>query len=155
MEAVSIPLAAPTAGASVAVATSVASPLIYSGTLTALAGIACIGNVLMNEDSSGTRPPNLSPPGAKRRGALRQVKRDEGIPVSSQPDSQLPNLDKRGVPQPGRVYKFTSKDVNNNPIPGSEKYIRDDSKGHYFGSGDPQNRGSHFNGPKKGSHYDY
>ncbi|WP_397458920.1 HNH/endonuclease VII fold putative polymorphic toxin [Pseudomonas asplenii] len=32
--------------------------------------------------------------------------------------------------------------------------IRDDAGGHDFGSGNPQNRGSHFN-DEAGNHYDY
>ncbi|WP_424823298.1 hypothetical protein [Pseudomonas viridiflava] len=32
--------------------------------------------------------------------------------------------------------------------------MRDDAGGHDFGSGNPQNRGSHFN-DEAGNHYDY
>jgi RHS repeat-associated protein len=97
------------------------------------------------------RPPNLSPPGAGRRGAFNQAKRDAGVPTSKSPDRVTPNLDRRGNPQPGRVYEF---DV---PAEGGGTRtvrIRDDAGGHNFGSNNPQNRGPHFNTPD-GGHYDY
>jgi RHS repeat-associated protein len=95
----------------------------------------------------GTPPPNMSPPGAGRQGAFNEAKRNNDIPVSQQPDSVTPNVDKRGTPQPGRQYNFT--DSNGNPVT-----IRDDAGGHDFGPNDPQNRGPHFNDPA-GNHYDY
>ena len=67
--------------------------------------------------------------------------------TSKQPQSTGPNLDRRGRPQPGR--EFTFRDAN-----GKEVKIRDDSKGHDYGPGDPQNRRPHFNDPN-GNHYDY
>ncbi len=97
------------------------------------------------------RPANLSPPNSGRSGAFNQAKRNSGIPTSQQPDRVLPNLDRRGNLQPGRVYEF---DV---PAPGGGKQtirIRDDAGGHNFGPGDPQNRGPHFN-DQAGGHYDY
>ena len=95
------------------------------------------------KDNSGNRPPNLSPKNAGRRGAFREAKRKNGIPVGEQPKSILPNVDKRGNPQPGKIYEFE------NGI-----RIRDDSKGHEFPDDPSQNRGPHFNDPD-GNHYDY
>ncbi|WP_338327556.1 HNH/endonuclease VII fold putative polymorphic toxin [Rosenbergiella epipactidis] len=63
----------------------------------------------------------------------------------------IPNVDKRGNPQPGKIYEF---DV---PKPGGGTQtiqIRDDAKGHFFGEKDIQNRGPHFN-DQEGNHYDY
>jgi filamentous hemagglutinin len=97
------------------------------------------------------RPPSLSPPGAGRRGAFHAAKRKSGIPVSQQPDRVVPNVDRRGNVQPGKVYEFEV------PAPGGGKRtvrIRDDAAGHDFGPGDPQNRGPHFN-DEAGNHYDY
>jgi RHS repeat-associated protein len=99
----------------------------------------------------GSRPPNLSPPNSGRNGAFNEAKRKSGIPTSQQPDRILPNQDRKGNLQPGRIYEF---DVI---IPGGGKKtirIREDSKGHNFGPGDPQNRGPHFN-DESGGHYDY
>ncbi|MHB8878590.1 MAG: RHS repeat-associated core domain-containing protein, partial [Myxococcaceae bacterium] len=101
--------------------------------------------------AEGSKPPNLTPEGAGRRGAFDQAKRNSGVPTSQQPDRVLPNVDKRGNPQPGRIYEF---DV---PQPGGGSrsvQIRDDAAGHDFGPNDPQNRGPHFNDPR-GNHYDY
>jgi hypothetical protein len=99
----------------------------------------------------GKKPKNLSPPGAKRRGAFRKAKRDAGIPVSQSPDRVGLNVDKSGNVQPGRTYEF---DV---PAKGGGKRtvtIREDSRGHSYGPEDPQNRGPHFN-TEDGGHYDY
>jgi filamentous hemagglutinin len=65
----------------------------------------------------------------------------------------LPNTDKRGNPQPGRIYEFDIPDPN---APGRTKTvrIRDDCAGHDYGPNDPQNRGPHFN-DEAGNHYDY
>jgi RHS repeat-associated protein len=94
----------------------------------------------------GNRPPNMSPPGAGRRGAFREAKRDAGIPVSRQPDEILPNIDKRGNPQPGKIYRYNTKD--------GDIDIRDDARGHVFRDDPSQDRGPHFNTPN-GDHYDY
>ena len=97
------------------------------------------------------RPPNLSPEGAGRRGAFREAKRQAGVPTSQQPSRVLPNVDRRGNPQLGKIYEF---DV---PASGGGTRtirIRDDAGGHNFGPGNPQNRGSHFNDPA-GGHFDY
>lgn len=99
----------------------------------------------------GSRPPNLSPPGAKRGGAFNEAKRRNGIPVSRQPDRVGPNYDKRGKRQPGRTYEF---DVLNPDGTKRTIRIRDDAGGHDFGPNDPQNRGPHFNDDADG-HYDY
>ena len=95
-----------------------------------------------NDEKVGTRPPNLTPEGAKRRGAFREAKRRNGIPNSQQP-RQGKNYNKRGELQPGRSYDF-----------GNGKVIRDDSAGHEFPDDPVQNRDSHFNDPA-GNHYDY
>lgn len=99
----------------------------------------------------GMRPPSLSPEGAGRDGAFNEAKRLNGIPTSQQPAYVGPNIDERGKVQPGRVYYFDL------PAPGGgtrRTYIRDDASGHYYGPHDPQNRGPHFNDPRK-NHYDY
>jgi RHS repeat-associated protein len=96
----------------------------------------------------GTPPPNMSPAGAGRRGAFREAKRQSGIPVSQQPSRVIPNVDRRGNPQAGRIYEFDRG-------PGQEPIrIREDAGGHDFGPGDLQNRGPHFN-DMAGNHYDY
>jgi hypothetical protein len=103
------------------------------------------------EDAGSGRPPNLTPEGAGRRGALNEAKRNNGIPTSQQPVRVTPNLDRRGNQQPGRVYEYEV------PTRGGGKEIvkiRDDASGHFFGPGDPQNRGPHFN-DSQGRHYDY
>lgn len=62
-----------------------------------------------------------------------------------------PNIDKRGMVQPGKSYEFEvpSKGGGTKTV-----IIRDDSGGHDFGPGNPQNRGSHFNN-EAGDHFDY
>lgn len=92
---------------------------------------------------AGTRPPNFTPPGAGRRGAFRAAKRNSGIPVSQQPRSVTPAVDRRGNRIPGRDYDF-----------GDGKVIRDHSGGHEFIDDPSQNRGSHIN-DAEGNHYDY
>ncbi|RDB35037.1 MAG: hypothetical protein DCC88_12205, partial [Spirobacillus cienkowskii] len=158
MEAASIPLAPYTAGTSVYVATSVASPLIYSGSLTALAGIACIGNVLMRGDGSGEPPANLSPPGAGSHGAFRKAKRDLGIPMSRQPDIIEKVEDTTNPGKYVKDYVWGRYDYEN----GERKFIREKviqhhKYGHYFGKGNSQNRGPHYNGINgfDNKHYDY
>jgi hypothetical protein len=96
---------------------------------------------------AGNRPPDVSPPGSGRRGAFREAKRQNDIPVSKQPDSTGPNKDKDGNVQPGRQYTFKKKDEK-------DVIIRDDAAGHNYGPNDPQNRGPHFNDGKK-NHFDY
>lgn len=103
------------------------------------------------KDSLGAAPPNLSPDGAGRSGAFNEAKRASGVPVSQQPSAVLPNTDKRGNPQPGYIYVYEI------PLEGGGSKtveIQDDASGHFFGEGDPQNRGSHFN-DQIGNHYDY
>ncbi len=102
-------------------------------------------------EAKHTRPLNMSPDGAGRRGAFREAKRQNGVPVSQTPSRVLPNVDRRGKRQPGRVYEYEV------PAEGGRTHkvmIRDDAAGHYFGPGDPQNRSSHFNDAKE-HHYDY
>lgn len=104
--------------------------------------------LVLNENN---RPENLSPAGAGRSGAFNEAKRRSGIPTSQQPIRVEPNKDRRGKVQPGKVFVYEV------PAEGGgirEIRIRDDSNGHYFGEGDSQNRGPHFNDEKDG-HYDY
>ncbi|WP_139348329.1 HNH/endonuclease VII fold putative polymorphic toxin, partial [Dickeya dadantii] len=101
--------------------------------------------------SEGNRPENLSPEGAGRSGAFNEAKRRSGIPVSQSPDRVLPNVDKRGNSQPGKIYEF---DVPKSGGGTQTIQIRDDANGHFFGESDIQNRGPHFN-DQKGNHYDY
>jgi hypothetical protein len=101
--------------------------------------------------TGGIRPPNMSPPGAGRSGAFREAKRKSGIPVSQEPSRVLPNVDKRGNVQPGRIYEFDRRLPNGQT---ETVRIREDADGHFFGPDDPQNRGPHFN-DDEGNHYDY
>lgn len=114
--------------------------------------VAKLGHVdEMFDAAKRAAPPNLSPVGAGRSGAFNGAKRQAGIPTSQQPSRVLPNVDKRGNAQPGRIYEYEV------PAPGGGTKtvrIRDDAGGHNFGPGDAQNRGSHFNDPS-GNHYDY
>jgi len=96
-------------------------------------------------ESGGERPANLSRPGSGRRGAFREAKRRNGIPVHEHPTKVKPNKDKRGKTQPGRIYEFG---------PHGEIEIREDSGGHSYPDDPTQNRGPHFNDPTK-RHFDY
>lgn len=60
-------------------------------------------------------------------------------------------MDRRGNPQPGRVYEFKVANAG-----GGTRVveIREDAGGHDFGPEDPQNRGPHFDN-EDGNHYDY
>lgn len=97
---------------------------------------------------AGTLPPNLSPPGAGRRGAFRAAKRGAGVPVCCQPTSVNPNVNRQGQQQPGRQYNFGNETDPSRPI------VREDSGGHLYSDNPSQNRGSHFN-DQYGNHYDY
>ena len=44
--------------------------------------------------------------GAGRSGVFNEAKRQSGVPVSQNPSKVLPNIDKRGNLQPGRIYQF-------------------------------------------------
>jgi RHS repeat-associated protein len=99
----------------------------------------------------GSRPPSYTPPGAGRGGAFNTAKELNGVPKSQQPVATRPNTDSRGNPQPGRQYDF---DI---PKPGggtNRVTFRDDSAGHFFGPGNSQNRGPHFN-DMCSRHFDY
>ena len=100
--------------------------------------VGCVPVLVHNYNN---RPKNYTPEGAGRRGAFREAKRLNDVPVSEQPKVG-PNYDRRGNVQPGRSYMFKNGVV-----------IRDDAAGHIYP--DPsQNRGSHFNDPQ-GRHFDY
>ncbi|HEX4552167.1 filamentous hemagglutinin N-terminal domain-containing protein [Pseudomonas sp.] len=108
-------------------------------------------NTIKSPDEKGTIPENMSPPGAGRGGAFNEAKRQAGIPTSQQPSRVIQSVDKRGDPQPGKIYEFEV------PASGGGTRIvrvRDDAAGHDYGDGDPQNRGPHFN-DEAGNHYDY
>ncbi|MDI1285736.1 MAG: HNH/endonuclease VII fold putative polymorphic toxin [Reyranella sp.] len=99
----------------------------------------------------GLRPRNFTPEGAGRSGAFNAAKQSSGIPTSQQPSAILPNVDRTGRLQPGKVYRFEV------PAAGGGTRtvdIRDDASGHFYGPSDPQNRGPHFNDPG-GNHFDY
>lgn len=120
----------------------------YANSLMVIGSLRRGGNPL---NKAGSRPPNMSPPGAGRGGAFNEAKRQSGIPTSQQPSRVLPNEDLRGNPQPGTIYEFE--------VPASGGgvrtiRIRDDAGGHEFGPGNSQNRGPHFN-DEAGNHYDY
>lgn len=96
-------------------------------------------------------PPNLTPDGAGRRGAFNKAKENSGVPRSMQPHETGPNYDRQNRVRPGRAYHYLIP----KPEGGFRKVtIRDDSRGHYYGPNNPQNRGRHFNDPNDG-HYDY
>lgn len=97
---------------------------------------------------SGKPPKNLTPRGAKRRGAFRKAKADAGIPRSQQPSAVRTVPDRTNLRKTVREYEFN--------VPGKKKpiVIREDRNGHDYGPNDPQNRGPHFNTPD-GGHYDY
>ena len=100
---------------------------------------------------TGARPANYSPAGSGRSGAFNEAKRLNDIPTSQQPAATRPNTDLRGNPQPGRQYDF---DI---PTPGGgtqRMTLRDDSRGHFFGPNNSQNRGPHFNDMCR-RHFDY
>ena len=100
--------------------------------------------------ATGTRPPNLSPEGAGRKGAFNEAKRHSGIPTSQSPDRVEPNFDRRGRRQPGRTYEFDQiQNGRKNTIT-----IRDDAGGHIYLDDPSQNRGPYFN-DMEGNHYDY
>ncbi|MDF7680589.1 hemagglutinin repeat-containing protein [Enterobacteriaceae bacterium ESL0689] len=101
--------------------------------------------------SEGDRPANMAPEGSARAGAFKEAKRKSGIPASQSPSKVYPNVDKRGNPQPGYIYEF---DIPKSGGGTQKVYIRDDASGHFFGEGNSQNRGPHFN-DAKGNHYDY
>jgi len=101
--------------------------------------------------TKGAKAPNMSPLGTGRSGAFNEAKRQSGVPTSQQPSRTLPNTDKRGNPQPGRIYEYEV------PAPGGGVRIvrmRDDAGCHDYGPGNPQSRGPHFNDEAK-NHYDY
>ncbi len=109
------------------------------------------GSNSQNLAARSIRPPSLSPQDAGRSGAFNQAKRDSAIPTSQPPERVLPNLDRQGRIRPGRVYEYVV------PGPyGTTKVIgiRDDAGGDFYGPGNPQNRGPHFN-TESGGHYDY
>ncbi len=99
----------------------------------------------------GTRPPNLAPHNSGRRGALREALRRNGVPTSMQPTRVLPNKDRRGNLQPGRIYEY---DIVGEGGGIRVVRIRDDAAGHSFPDDPSQNRSSHFN-DESGHHYDY
>jgi hypothetical protein len=96
------------------------------------------------------RPPNKTPEGAGRAGAFNAAKIKAGVPTSMQPSRTLPNVNKEGKPQPGRIYEF---DIKKNGADHTVR-IREDSAGHTYPDGPEQNRGPHFNSPD-GTHFDY
>ncbi|WP_024686659.1 MULTISPECIES: hypothetical protein [Pseudomonas syringae group] len=53
------------------------------------------------EGPKGTIPENMSPIGTGRSGAFNEAKRQSGIPTSQQLSRTVPDVDKRGNPQPG------------------------------------------------------
>ena len=113
------------------------------------------GRPATNASTAGSRPANLSPPGAGRRGAFREAKRDMGIPNSQQPLQFGPNINNQAKVEPGRDYIFERYGAGRSIEPPIS--IRDDKGGHFYGPNDPQNRGPHFNTPKEinNGHYDY
>jgi filamentous hemagglutinin len=106
----------------------------------AATGTRAAGQVLTKAD-------NLTPPGAGRTGAFNEAKRRNDVPTSRQPDRTVPNRTKQGKIVPGRQYEFDMEK-------GRKVIIRDDAKGHFYGTGSPDNRGPHFNDQNK-NHFNY
>ncbi|MDI2113780.1 HNH/endonuclease VII fold putative polymorphic toxin [Commensalibacter nepenthis] len=105
--------------------------------------------------STGNPPPNLSPDGAGRNGALREAKRYVGIPVTQQPESIGPNINKQGKVVGGMDYVYTPTGQDSKFIAEDGKiHIRDDADGHMYIDDPTQDRGSHFN-TEDGAHFDY
>lgn len=130
----------------VVVAATQAPAKLFSATV--LGGAGLISKAVRSgggDKGGGARPPNDSPPGAGRRGALGQAKRDTGVPRAQQPSNVT-----RG--SGGRTYTYRN-------TRGDNVQVRDDAKGHQYTDDSSQNRGSHFNtevnGKDTGSHYDY
>jgi RHS repeat-associated protein len=94
---------------------------------------AVIGDWLSGPDNTYPSP----------NAAFRAAKRDAGIPMCQQPDSQGPNQDRNGKPQPGRQYEF------------GKTIIANDSAGHNYPDDPSQNRGPHFNIRGEDGHYGY
>jgi filamentous hemagglutinin len=69
-----------------------------------------------------------------------------------QPTRVGPNYDRNGKQRPGWLYEFDLPRSGSSP--GRTVKIRDDAGGDWYGPGDPQNRGPHFN-DEAGGHYDY
>jgi predicted ribonuclease toxin of YeeF-YezG toxin-antitoxin module len=93
---------------------------------------------------NGKPPENFTPTGAGRKGAIREAKRASGIPMSEQPRSVSPAIDKRGKPIDGggKDYYY-----------GDGKVIREHYQ-HRYPDNPLQNRNRHFN-DIHGNHYDY
>jgi RHS repeat-associated protein len=110
-----------------------------------------LARCICDSEVKNSAPKNMTPEGAGRRGAFNEAKRQSGIPTSQQPSRVIHNVDKRGNRQPGKIYEFEVAA----PGGGIKKVrVRDDSGGHDFGTGNPQNRGAHFN-DESGFYYDY
>ncbi len=119
---------------------------LLANTLTAgaqAAGGSGKNGIVDTGTGGGNKPANMSPEGAGRKGAFKEAKRKNGIPVSEQPVEVRPNINKQGKQVPGKEYKFENGAT-----------IRDDASGHTYLDDPTQNRGPHFN-DEKGNHYDY
>jgi hypothetical protein len=144
----------PTGALTAGVGTAAGGVTILGGLIVGANGVVNIvkgSTALILLSSGGAPPANKSPPGSSRSGAFNEAKRQNGVPVSQQPTKVGPNLDRQKNVQPGRAYHF---DVPQEGGGTREVIIREDTAGHYFGPGDPQNRGPHFN-DEAGNHYDY
>jgi RHS repeat-associated protein len=103
--------------------------------------------------TTNARPPNLTPRGAGRDGALNEALRRNGVPTSQSPSMVGPNVGNDGKEIPGRTYIWIIRDSS---APGGWRAvrIRDDAAGDFHGPGNYHNRGPHFN-DDLGNHYDY
>ena len=108
------------------------------------------GKAQPGENADKQKPADKSRPGSGRNGALREARRQNGVPTSGgtpEGGNEGPNRNRLGEVVAGREYTYRDGQ-------GREVRIRDDAAGHNYGEGDPQNRGPHFNDPA-GNHYDY
>ncbi|WP_197412268.1 RHS repeat-associated core domain-containing protein [Rheinheimera sp. EpRS3] len=85
---------------------------------------------------------DLTPIGGGTGAAYRAARRSLNIPMNARPTSVQPNRDNNGVIQPGFVEIFRLP-VGNGTY--RDVFIRHDSSGHYYGSGNIHNWGPHFN----------
>lgn len=90
----------------------------------------------------GAPPINLTPLGGTQTAAYRAARRSLNIPMGISPTSVIPNIGNSGVINPGRVEIFR---IPNGQGGFRDRLIRHDVNGHYYGIGNIQNQGPHYN----------
>ena len=61
-----------------------------------------VHNSCAKPTTGGNRPPNMSPKGSGRTGAFKEAKRQNGVPVTEQPEKVIPNINRLEQKVPGR-----------------------------------------------------